>query len=89
VEAELLNDILNPFAHTAVGSAWGWAVFAVEWLRRGVQVEREVSASANPGDVQGGRGPRHPRDEPDSFRLIDDATGAIVISVKISERRRP
>jgi hypothetical protein len=70
-------------------------MFAVEWLKLGVTVEREAFALANIADavaVTRARADRvaarHPREEPDSFRLIDDATGAIVVTVRMCARPR-
>jgi hypothetical protein len=60
------------------------ALFAIDWLRGGIPVERETSVLANAEDaIAAARaradvvGTRHPGQEPDSFHLID-ATGAIV-----------
>jgi hypothetical protein len=70
-------------------------MFAVEWLRQGVTVEREAFALANLANaVTAARFravavvARHPLEKPDSFRLIDDATGAIVLTVKLYDRGR-
>jgi hypothetical protein len=59
-------------------------LFAIDWLRRGIPVERETSVLANAEDaIAAARAradvvaKRHPGQEPDSFRLID-ATGTIV-----------
>jgi hypothetical protein len=60
------------------------ALFAIDWLRRGIPVERETcvltskdeaiaAAKSRAHDVAR----RYPGREPDSFRLID-ATGTIV-----------
>jgi hypothetical protein len=69
-------------------------MFAVEWLRQGVTVERETSALANVADaVAAARAradvvvARHPREEPDSFRLID-RSGTALMTVKFFTRRR-
>jgi hypothetical protein len=69
-------------------------MFAVEWLKQGVTVERETSALANLADaVTTARAraeavvARHPRDEPDSFRLVD-SSGAVLITFKFVSGRR-
>jgi hypothetical protein len=63
-------------------------MFAIEWLRQGVTVERETSALANLADAVATTrarvdlvAARHPLEVPDGFRLID-ATGAVVITFK-------
>jgi hypothetical protein len=63
-------------------------MFAVEWLRQGVPVEKETSALSNLADAvattrarAGLVAARHPREEPDGFRLID-RTGAVLITFK-------
>jgi hypothetical protein len=68
-------------------------MFAVEWLRQGVPVERETSALGDLADaVLTTRAradlvaARHPLDEPDGFRLID-ATGAVLITFKFLTKR--
>jgi hypothetical protein len=65
-------------------------MFAVEWLKRGITVEREVFGLTSPADaVEFTRAraaivaARHPCEKPDSFRLVDNATGAIVVTVKM------
>jgi hypothetical protein len=65
-------------------------MFAIEWLKQGITVEREAFGLANPADaVEFTRArasvvaARHPREEPDSFRLVDNATGATVVTVKM------
>ena len=62
-------------------------MFAVEWLKQGVTVERETSALANLADaVATARAraeavvARHPRDEPDSFRLVDSSGAVLILS---------
>jgi hypothetical protein len=66
-------------------------MFAIDWLRRGVPVERETSvltseiqviaeAKARAANVVS----RHPGREPDSFRLTD-ATGRILGVFPISK----
>jgi hypothetical protein len=69
-------------------------MFAVEWLRQGVAVERETSALANLADAVATTraradmvAARHPSEEPDGFRLID-STGAVLITFKFVLRRR-
>jgi hypothetical protein len=59
-------------------------LFAIDWLRRGIPVERETcvlmskdQAIAAAKSRARGVATRHPGQEPDSFRLID-ATGTIV-----------
>jgi len=59
-------------------------LFAIDWLRRGIPVERETSVLANADDAIAAAksrarevATRHPGQEPDSFRLID-ATGKIL-----------
>jgi hypothetical protein len=70
-------------------------MFAVEWLRQGVTVEREgfaLADLANAVTIARWRAvavaARHPLEKPNSFRLIDDATGAIVLTVKLYDRMR-
>ncbi len=70
-------------------------MYAVEWLKQGVTVERETFALANLANaVAAARSravavaARHPGEEPDGFRLIDDATGATALTVKMYDRRR-
>jgi hypothetical protein len=69
-------------------------MFSVEWLRHGVTVERETSAIANVADAVAATRARadvvvarHPREEPDSFRLIDQ-NGAVLMTVKFFVGRR-
>jgi hypothetical protein len=69
-------------------------MFAVEWLRQGVTVEKETSAVANVADaVAAARAradavvARHPREEPDGFRLIDPS-GAVLITFKFLYEHR-
>ena len=63
-------------------------MYAVEWLRQGVPVERETSALGNLADaVTTTRAradlvaARHPLEEPDGFRLLD-TSGAVLITFK-------
>jgi hypothetical protein len=63
-------------------------MFSVEWLRKGVPVERETSALGNLADAVATTraraeliAARHPRDEPDGFRLLD-SSGAVLITFK-------
>ena len=58
-------------------------MFAIDWLRGGIPVERETSVLANAEDaIAAARAradvvaTRHPGQEPDSFRLIDLSRGA-------------
>jgi hypothetical protein len=67
-------------------------MFAVEWLRQGVTVERETSALANLADAVAAVrwradavAARHPRETPDSFRLIDPS-GTVLITFKFALR---
>jgi hypothetical protein len=69
-------------------------LFAIDWLRRGIPVERETSVLPNAEDaIAAARAradvvaTRHPGQEPDSFRLID-ATGTIVGSFSIRDWKR-
>jgi hypothetical protein len=69
-------------------------MFAIDWVRRGVPIERETSVSANVEDaIAAARtradavAARLPNREPDSFRLID-ATGTVVMTVKLWTARR-
>jgi hypothetical protein len=69
-------------------------LFAIDWLRRGIPVERETSVLANAEDAIAAAksrahevAMRHPGQEPDSFRLID-ATGAILGSFSIRDWKR-
>ena len=55
-------------------------MFGIEWLRKGVPVDKETSASTSEADaVDRARGRaievarRHPGQEPDCFRLTDAA----------------
>jgi hypothetical protein len=68
-------------------------MFAVEWLKQGVPVDRETSALADLSDavattrarvglVMG----RHPLAEPDGFRLLD-RSGAVLITFKFHTKR--
>jgi hypothetical protein len=70
-------------------------MFAVEWLGQGVTVEREAFALGSLANaVTAARlravpvTARHPGEEPDGFRVIDDATGATALTVKMYDRRR-
>jgi hypothetical protein len=70
-------------------------MFAIEWLRRGITVEREISGLANPADViAAARGradvvaARNPHQVPDSFRVTDNATGAVLITFKFLYEHR-
>jgi hypothetical protein len=58
-------------------------MFGIDWLRRGVPVDKETSVLTSEAEVIAGAkrrakevGDRHPGREPDSFRLRD-ATGRI------------
>jgi hypothetical protein len=69
-------------------------LFAIDWLRRGIPVERETSVLANAEDaIAAARArvdvvaTRHPGQEPDSVRLID-ATGTIVGRFSIRDSKR-
>jgi hypothetical protein len=70
------------------------ALFAIDWLRGGIPVERETSVLANAEDaIAAARAradvvaTRHPGQEPDSFRLID-ATGTILGVFPVRDRKR-
>jgi hypothetical protein len=70
------------------------ALFAIDWLRGGIPVERETSVLANAEDAIAAAklrvcevAARHPGQEPDSFRLID-ATGTIVGRSSIRDWKR-
>src|SRR5271163_4541568 len=62
-------------------SLWtrAWAMFAIDWLRRGIPVERETSIVTSVAEAVAAARARADAiaEEPDSFRVID-ATGAIV-----------
>ena len=69
-------------------------MFAVEWLRQGVPVDRETSALGNLADAVATTraraelvAARHPLDEPDGFRLLD-LTGAVPITFKLLTKRQ-
>jgi hypothetical protein len=68
-------------------------LFAIDWLSRGVLVEKETSVLTDPDalvDLTRSRAPdvalRHPGREPDSFRLTD-ATGVIFGVFRIHNRK--
>jgi hypothetical protein len=70
-------------------------LFAIDWLRRGVRIERETSVLTDLDAVvvlTRSRAPdvamRHPGREPDSFRLTD-ATGLIFGVFPVRENRDP
>jgi hypothetical protein len=70
------------------------ALFAIDWLRGGIPVERETSVLANAEDAIAAAksrarevAGRHPGREPDSFRLID-ATGTIVGNFSVRDWKR-
>jgi hypothetical protein len=70
------------------------ALFAIDWLRGGIPVERETSVLANAEDAiaaararAGVVATRHPGQEPDGFRLID-ATGTILGVFPVRDRKR-
>jgi hypothetical protein len=63
-------------------------MFAVEWLKQGVLIDRETSALADLSDaVPTTRArvdlvtARHPLAEPDGFRLLD-TSGSVLITFK-------
>jgi hypothetical protein len=69
-------------------------LFAIDWLRRGIPVERETSVLPNAEDAIAAAksrarevATRHPGQEPDSFRLID-ATGKIVGNFSVRDWKR-
>jgi hypothetical protein len=69
-------------------------MFAVEWLRQGVPVERETSSLGNFADAVATTrsraalvAARHPLKEPDGFRLMD-SSGAVLITFKFLAERR-
>jgi hypothetical protein len=60
------------------------ALFAIDWLRRGILVEKEISVLTSAAEAIAAAklrarevARRHPGQEPDTFRLID-ATGKIL-----------
>jgi hypothetical protein len=70
------------------------ALFAIDWLRGGIPVERETSVLANAEEaIAAARAradvvaTRHPGQEPDGFRLID-ATGTILGVFRVHHRTR-
>jgi hypothetical protein len=70
------------------------ALFAIDWLRGGIPVERETSVLANAEDAIAAAksrafevAGRHPGREPESFRLID-ATGIIVGNFSVRDWKR-
>jgi hypothetical protein len=70
-------------------------LFAIDWLSRGILVERETSVLTDVDAVialTGSRAPevamRHPGREPDSFRLTD-ATGLIFGVFPVRQNRDP
>ena len=65
-------------------SGQGFELFAIDWLKRGILVERETSVLPSAAEVIAAAklrardvARRHPGQEPDTFRLMD-ATGKIV-----------
>jgi hypothetical protein len=75
-------------------SAEETALFAIDWLRRGIPVERETCVLTSKGEAIAAAqsracevATRHPGQEPDSFRLID-ATGTIVRRSSIRDWKR-
>jgi hypothetical protein len=59
-------------------------LFAIDWLKRGILVERETSVLTSAAEAVGAAklrahdvAQRHPGQEPDSFRLMD-ASGKIL-----------
>jgi len=63
---------------------WDIELFAIDWLKRGILVERETSVLTSAADAIAAAklrardiARRHPGQEPDSFRLMD-ATGKIL-----------
>ena len=59
-------------------------MFAIDWLKRGILVERETSVSPSAAEAIAAAklrahdvARRHPGEEPDTFRLVD-ATGKIL-----------
>jgi hypothetical protein len=69
-------------------------MFAIEWLRQGVLVDRETSALADLSDAVATTRARvdlvtarHPLAEPDGFRLLD-RSGAVLITFKFLTKRR-
>jgi hypothetical protein len=70
------------------------ALFAIDWLRGGIPVERETSVLAKAEEaIAAARAradvvaTRHPGQEPDGFRLID-ATGTILGVFPVRDRKR-
>jgi hypothetical protein len=70
------------------------ALFAIDWLRRGIPVERETCVLTSKDEAIAAAqsrarevATRHPGQEPDSFRLID-ATGTIVGRSSIRDWKR-
>ena len=63
---------------------WEIELFAIDWLKRGILVERETSVLTSAADAIAAAklrardvARRHPGQEPDTFRLMD-ATGKIL-----------
>jgi hypothetical protein len=59
-------------------------MFAIDWLKRGILVERETSVSPSAAEAVAAAklrahdvARRHPGEEPDTFRLVDP-TGKIL-----------
>ena len=72
--------------HTCFGRIMGAKneMFAIDWLKRGILVERETSVSPSAAEAIAAAklraadvARRHPGEEPDTFRLVD-ATGKIL-----------
>jgi len=67
-----------------IRSGQGIELFAIDWLKRGILVERETSVLTSAADAIAAAklrardvARRHPGQEPDTFRLMD-ATGKIL-----------
>ena len=63
---------------------WDIELFAIDWLKRGILVERETSVLTSSAEAIAAAklrardvARRHPGQEPDTFRLMD-ATGKIL-----------
>jgi hypothetical protein len=82
--AILLSIPHAPTSSTPPAPTEETTVFAIDWLRKGILVEKEISVLTSAAEAIAAAklrahdlARRHPGQEPDTFRLVD-ATGKIV-----------
>ena len=70
-------------------------MFAIDWLKRGILIERETSVLPSAAEVVAAAkmrardvARRHPGQEPDTFRVVDAAGKIVGVFPKIPNNQR-